>query len=99
MGLVGPATRRRRHQSRGRQFQVADIKSYSVIGDDLPFGGDAAVDRPVADQWELGAALGGRASPIQIWFMKFDRLGLGYRTSSNGDLRGITFVFRSKFDE
>ena len=50
-------------------------------------------------EWELGAALGGRDSPIQIWFMKFDRLGLGYRTSSNGDLRGITFVFRSKFDE
>jgi len=70
--------------------------TYTVFGDNLEF---TAGSQQITDLWELGAALGGRDSPIRIWFMKFERLGLGYRTSSNGDLRGITFVFRSMFEE
>ena len=70
--------------------------TYSVFGDNLDF---TAGSHQITDQWELGAAVGGRDAPIRIWFLKFDRLGLGYRTSSNGDLRGIIFVFRSMFDE
>jgi len=73
--------------------------TYSMFGDDLKFSGNPTVNRPITDQWEIGAAIGRRDSPIQIWFLKFDRLGLGYRTSSNGDLKGITFVFRSEFDQ
>jgi len=73
--------------------------SYTVFGDDLVFSGDPTVNRSISDQWELSVALGRRDSPIRIWFLNFDRLGLGYRTSSNGDLKGITFVFRSMFDE
>lgn len=70
--------------------------TYTVFGDNLEFTAGSA---QISDQWEFGAALGGQNSPIQIWFLKFDRLGLGYRTSSDGDLRGITFVFRSMFDD
>jgi len=73
--------------------------TYTVFGDDLTFSGNPAINNPITDQWEIGAAIGRRDSPIKIWFMKFDRLGLGYRTSSNGDLKGITFVFRSEFDQ
>ena len=73
--------------------------TYTVFGDDLEFAGNPTVDQTITDQWELGIALGRRDSPIRIWFLNFDRLGLGYRTSSNGDLKGITFVFRSMFDE
>jgi len=80
----------------GKRWLLHWYTTYSVYGDNLEF---TAGSQQITDQWELGAALGGRDSPIQIWFMKFDRLGLGYRTSSNGDLRGITFVFRSEFDE
>ena len=69
---------------------------YSVSGDNLEF---TAGSQQITDQWELGAALGEWDSPIHTWFMKFKRLGLGYRTSSSGDLRGIKFVFRSMFDE
>jgi hypothetical protein len=47
----------------------------------------------------LGLALGKRDEPTDIWFLKFDRLGLGFRASSNGDLKGITFIARSLFDE
>ena len=73
--------------------------TYTVFGDDLTFSGNPLVNNPITDQWEFGVALGRRDSPIKIWFLKFDRLGLGYRTSSNGDLKGITFVFRSEFDQ
>ena len=73
--------------------------TYTIFGDDLTFSGNPAINNPITDQWEIGAAIGRRDSPIQIWFMKFDRLGLGYRLSSNGDLKGITFVFRSEFDQ
>ena len=73
--------------------------SYSVFGDDLEFSGNPTGNSSISDQWEFGAAIGKRDSPIRIWFLNFDRLGIGYRTSSNGDLEGITFVFRSMFDE
>ena len=73
--------------------------SYTVFGDDLEFTGNPIMNEPITDNWEIGVALGRRDTPIRIWFLKFDRLGLGYRTSSNGDLKGIRFVFRSMFDE
>jgi len=73
--------------------------AYTMIGDDLTFSGNPTVNRNITDQWEFGAAIGREDSPIRIWFMKFNRLGLGYRTSSNGDLKGVMFVFRSMFDE
>lgn len=73
--------------------------SYTAFGDDLEFFGNPAVDLPIADSWELGVALGMRDSPIRIWFLNFNRMGLGYRTSSNGELKGIRFVFRSAWDD
>lgn len=89
----------------GQQRGDADQKllhwhlAYTVIGDDLTFSGNPTVNRDITDQWEIGAAIGRENSPIRIWFMKFNRLGLGYRTSSDGNLKGIMFVFRSMFDE
>ena len=73
--------------------------TYTLFGDDLEFTATPTIDKSIDDQWEVGMAIGRRNSPIPIWFLKFDRLGLGYRASSNGDLKGITFVFRSFFDE
>lgn len=73
--------------------------SYTVFGNDLEFTGDPTTNIDITDQWEVGAAIGRRNSPISIWFLNFDRLGLGYRVSSNGELKGVTFVFRSFFDE
>jgi len=73
--------------------------AYSVFGDSLNFTDTPTVNWDITDQLEIGAAIGRRDSPIRIWFMKFDRLGLGYRASSSGDLKGIMFVFRSMFDE
>jgi len=73
--------------------------TYTAFRDDLDFSGNPIVDRPVSDQWEFGVAIRRRDSPISIWFLDFDMLGLGYRLSSSGNLKGITFIFRSVFDE
>jgi hypothetical protein len=52
----------------------------------------------VANFWHVGAAMGKRDKPIRIWFLKFDRLGLGYNFSSTGELRGVKFIFRSLYE-
>lgn len=54
---------------------------------------------PITDQWEIGVALRKQEGRIKIGWFKFDRLGLGYRFSSSGDLKGITFIFRSVFEK
>jgi hypothetical protein len=82
----------------GDQLLLHWRAAYTVFGNDLEFTGDPAQDTAISDQWEIGAAIARRDSRIPIWFLKFDMLGLGYRASSNGELKGITFLFRSMFD-
>jgi hypothetical protein len=53
---------------------------------------------PITDQWEFGLALRKKDKPIKLWWFSFDRLGLAYSVSSSGELKGISFVFRSVFD-
>ena len=72
--------------------------NYTTFEDDVDFDADIGKVDPITDQWEFAMALGKRDKPIKIWFMRFDRLGLGYRASSNGELKGINFVFRSLFE-
>lgn len=59
---------------------------------------DATID-PISDQWEVALSYGKRKGRMKIWLFSFERLGLGYRVSSDGQLKGITFVFRSVFDD
>ncbi len=53
---------------------------------------------PITDQWEFGLSFHKKEKPIRIWWFSFDSLGLAYRFSSSGDLKGISFVLRSVFD-
>jgi hypothetical protein len=73
--------------------------TYTSLERDLEFIVEGPTRDAISDQWELALALGKKDKPLKIWFMSFDRLGIGYRRSTNGDLRGITFVFRSVFDD
>lgn len=59
--------------------------------------GDEELDS-VANYWQIAASFGREGEPIQIWRLKFDRLGLGYNYSSTGRLRGIKIIFRSLYD-
>jgi hypothetical protein len=73
--------------------------AYTAFGKNIVFTRNSMSTQVIDDQWELGAAVGRRGEPLRIWFLRFDRLGLGYRSSSSGDLKGVTFFFRSLFDE
>jgi hypothetical protein len=48
--------------------------------------------------WQIGVAMGRRREPVRIWFLKFDRLGLGYKYSDSSEHRGISIIFRSLYD-
>ncbi len=45
-----------------------------------------------------GIAFGKEDSPVSLWFLHCERLGLAYTISPSGELRGVKFVFRSLYD-
>jgi len=59
---------------------------------------DAATD-PVSDQWEFGIAVSRRDTTVGFWRLQFNRLGIAWRTSSDGDLKGVGLIFESLFDQ
>jgi len=71
---------------------------YTTFENDLDQTISDGSTEPITDQWEFGLSFRKEKEPINIWFLRFDRLGLAYRYSSSGDLKGISFVFRSVFE-
>ena len=70
---------------------------YSFLGNDLHFGlPDGGFD-VVEDQLEVGIALSFRSRPYKLWFFNVRRLGVGYKFTSEGDFKAITFSMRSWF--
>jgi hypothetical protein len=49
-------------------------------------------------EWELGAAFSTGDEPLRLWRFKWDRVGLVYRFSGDGDFHGIGIEFKSLFD-
>ena len=82
----------------GDQLMLYWHTTYTTLENNLDFLDEPDIGRQISDQWEAGVAIGKRDSRLRIWFLRFDRLGIGYRQSSNGDLKGITFLFRSLFE-
>lgn len=83
----------------GREWQLNWHLSYTFFQNDLDLVARNLETEPISDQWELGLAVSRADAPIAIWRFEFDRLGLSYRVSSDGDLQGIGFVFSSLFDQ
>lgn len=52
----------------------------------------------VKDEWEVGMAFGKGAEPLRLWRLHWNRVGLAYKFSSDGDLKGISVFFSSLFD-
>jgi len=71
---------------------------YTTFENDLEMVLEDDSIEPITDQWEFGLSFHKKEKPIKIWWFSFDRLGLAYRFSSSGDLKGISVVFRSVFD-
>ena len=82
----------------GKQLMLGWHGMYTRYKEDLDFALDDLLTSQITDQWEFGLSLRKQDSRIKIWWFSFDRLGLAYRFSSSGDLKGISFVFRSVFE-
>ncbi|HUF73922.1 MAG TPA: hypothetical protein VMR74_13600 [Gammaproteobacteria bacterium] len=52
----------------------------------------------IDDEWEIGAAFSTGEHRLGIKRLRWDRVGIAYRFSSNGDFEGIGLTFTSLFD-
>jgi hypothetical protein len=84
--------------SDGDQTMLYGHVIYTDFVNELDFGSDIGSLDAVASVWEAGLAIGRRENPIRIWRLNFDRLGLGFKSSPQSDLRGIKFIFRSFYE-
>jgi hypothetical protein len=50
------------------------------------------------DEWELGLAFSTGPEPLRLWRLKWDRVGVAYRFSSDGHFSGINIYFKSLFE-
>lgn len=82
----------------GSQWLFHWKAGYTYFGSDIFFSRAPSVSKDISDEWEIGAAIGRQDERVKIWFLSFDRLGIGYRSSSNGALSGVTFFFKSAFE-
>ena len=83
----------------GKAWRLNWHLSYTFFQNDLDLVSRNLETEPVSDQWELGLAVSREDAPISVWRLEFERLGLSYRFSSDGDLQGIGLVFSSLFDQ
>jgi hypothetical protein len=82
-----------------RQLMLHWHGGYTFFQDDLDIVQRDRTTEPISDQWELGLAVSKTDARIKLWRFSFDRVGLAYRFSSDGELQGIGFVFQSLFDQ
>jgi len=81
----------------GRAIDLHYNFMYTFLGKDLHFGlPDGGFD-PVQDQLEAGIAMSFRDRPLKLWFLNVNRIGLGYKFSSDGNFKAITLSMRSWF--
>ncbi len=87
-----------RLSTRDRQTILYWHVMYVDFVDEIEFATGFQEFESVANYWQVGLALGRRDKPIRVWFLNFERLGLGYNYSASGDLRGIKLLFRSLYE-
>lgn len=86
------------YELQGEQLYVNWHVAYTYFADDMELVRIDRADDAIRDQWELGVGINKKDTPIGVWRLGFDRIGLAYRFSSDGELRGIGLVFSSLFD-
>lgn len=85
---------------RGEQVYLHWHVAHTNYLDELEAVPRSAMLEPVTieDEWEVGAAFSTGHTPLRVWRLRWDRVGLAYRFSSGGDLQGVALTFRSLFD-
>jgi hypothetical protein len=86
-------------QHGGRQLMLHWYGGYTFFQGDLDIVQRDLTKERISDQWELGLAVSKVDERIGLWRFSFDRVGLAYRFSSDGELQGVGFVFESMFDK
>lgn len=86
------------YELQGEQLFASWHGTYTSFASDLNLDVVSGSLASISDQWEFGFSLHKKDTPIKIAWFGFDRLGLAYRFSSSGDLKGISLVLRSAFD-
>lgn len=72
--------------------------SYTRFVDDFDLTAASGATGSIPDQWELGMSFGKLNKPLSFGWFRLERLGIAYRTSSSGELEGVSLVLRSLFD-
>ena len=85
------------HTTRPPRGGEIDGKDYFFI-DEIKFNFRPDQIESIGSYWQLGLAIGLRDEPIKAWAFSFDRLGLTYSYSKQGELRGIEIQVRSLYD-
>jgi hypothetical protein len=62
------------------------------------FLGSVVTSVHIDDEWEFGMAFGRGKEPLRLWRLRWDRVGIAYRFSSDHRFRGISLSFSSIFD-
>jgi hypothetical protein len=73
---------------------------YTHYFDELTLdSGDFSLEPAGIDsEWEIGAGFGRQGERLALWKVKFDRVGVVYRFTSDGQFSGVGIVFKSLFD-
>ena len=82
----------------GEQLVLSWHGLYTAFGKDLDLDFITGESDLIRDQWELGFSVRKKESRFKMGWFKFERLGLAYRVSSSGNLKGISLVVKSTFD-
>ena len=72
--------------------------TYTRFLDDFDLVSPTGLTSSIPDQWEVGIAIGKVDRKLELGWFRFERIGVAYRASSSGELRGIGLIFRSVFD-
>ena len=81
----------------GRPIDLRWSLMFSFMSNELQFYQSDGGFESIKNQLDFGLAMSFRDGPFEFWIFKVHQVGLGYRISSNGQFRAITFNMRSWF--
>jgi hypothetical protein len=84
--------------SMSKPFNLYWHATYSSLFDEIDFHISPNQFNSIDDQWEFGVGLGKVGKPISLWMFTFDRLGVAYQRSTDGQFEAIKISVTSPFD-
>jgi hypothetical protein len=84
----------------GRPVQLHWHVGYTAYFDDAKFTARTADLAPVqiSNEWEIGGAFSTGEHRLGIRRLRWDRVGIAYRFSTDGSFKGIRLTFKSLYD-